>query len=845
MKIPQITCTLIFLFFSVSALAQKDTVFWFAAPDVFQNGASNFDRPIFLRLSSFATAATVTISQPAGAGMPTQVVSIPANSSVFVNLSSWINVIENQPANVVLNYGIKVQSTAPIIAYYHVESDAFCYCNPEIFTLKGKQALGTDFWIPGQDFWNNGTSFSTPPTNSFDVVATQNGTIVTITPSNTIAGHTGGTAFTINLNRGQTYSATSTSVMGSNHLQGSRVTSNNPIAITVKDDLLEYTGPSGNGLDLTGDQIVSTNFLGTEYIAMKGVLYGPPGDKVFVTATQSGTTLSQNGSFVTTLTAGQTYQLSIPGTSTYIQTSLPAYVYQVTGLGFEISSALLPPLICTGSQEVSAMQSSTLQLYLNLLVRNGGQGNFLLNGLSGVITSGAFTTVPGTSGAWYSAQIPLSTTTYGYGTTLNIKNTSDLFQAGMLTGFPTGKGTSYGYFADYLPQDTVHNTFDTTICIFASAANLSVPLGYNSYLWNTGAITSSILISSAGTYWCKGTSSCGVLLDTFHVTLAPPDTTFFTLDTSICALTDSAILTAPSGYTSYRWSTGGIQPVLAVFNSGTFWVMATDVANCKVKKTIFNVHFVLPDTVLIYKDTSICALADSMVLRCSSGYSSYLWNTGSINPTVTVTNGGTYWGMASDDANCKIIKTIFTVHFTLPDTNFRTSDTELCVSSVPISLIAPGGYANYLWNTGTVGNTNPVSAAGTYWVRAISIPGCLILTDTIRVTLKPAPVVGLRSDTAICTGDQITLTSIQPTEGDVSYKWNTGSTAASIVVSKSGVYAVTITKKGCTGSDSVYIDELSKPAGIFIGPDTVLCQGESLTLNTNIAATTWSTGTHR
>jgi hypothetical protein len=55
----------IFVMISNSALfAQFDTLFWFAAPEVSISYA-NFDRPIYLWLTSAMQPSQVTISQPA------------------------------------------------------------------------------------------------------------------------------------------------------------------------------------------------------------------------------------------------------------------------------------------------------------------------------------------------------------------------------------------------------------------------------------------------------------------------------------------------------------------------------------------------------------------------------------------------------------------------------------------------------------------------------------------------------------------------------------------------------------------------------------------------------------
>src|SRR6187549_446750 len=151
--------------------SQADTSFWFVAPDLQQEHG---DRPVYLRISSQSNAATVTISQPANSSFPVQTVSIAANSSLSIDLTSWINLLENQPVNTILNKGLHIRSTAKISCYYDV-ANGF---NGDMFALKGRNALGNKFTIPFQQSFS--TTYAFPAFNStFEIVATQDNTVVT------------------------------------------------------------------------------------------------------------------------------------------------------------------------------------------------------------------------------------------------------------------------------------------------------------------------------------------------------------------------------------------------------------------------------------------------------------------------------------------------------------------------------------------------------------------------------------------------------------------------------------------------------------------------------------------
>ena len=133
--------------------SQLDTVFWFAAPEV-SIANLTFDRPIYLWITSSNASSQVTISQPANPSFNPIILNLPPLTTNFVNLTNWIDQIECKPANQVLNYGLKIESTNPITAYYEVVS-LQCNCNPEIFALKGRNGLGTNFFVPMQNFLSN------------------------------------------------------------------------------------------------------------------------------------------------------------------------------------------------------------------------------------------------------------------------------------------------------------------------------------------------------------------------------------------------------------------------------------------------------------------------------------------------------------------------------------------------------------------------------------------------------------------------------------------------------------------------------------------------------------------
>ena len=102
-------------------------------------------------------------------------INLLSNESLSVDITNQLNQIQNQPAGQVLPYGFKISSSAPIFVYYEVSHPL----NPDIFSLKGRNALGLKFIIPFQNTFDNG-SYSPQPRSGFDIVATEDNTTITI-----------------------------------------------------------------------------------------------------------------------------------------------------------------------------------------------------------------------------------------------------------------------------------------------------------------------------------------------------------------------------------------------------------------------------------------------------------------------------------------------------------------------------------------------------------------------------------------------------------------------------------------------------------------------------------------
>jgi gliding motility-associated-like protein len=529
-----------------TAYAQSDTLFWFVAPTA-SSGHGN--SPILFRIAGGTTASNVTIDMPANPGFVPIVQAVGANAGVSIDVTPYLATFESTPASTILNKGIRIRSTSNISIYYEVNNGN----NPEIYALKGDNALGTSFVTPFQNVFNNG-AYTPTPKSAIDIVATEDGTVVTIVPSAAIVGGAAGVPITITLNKGQTYSVVQATTTGAGNLSGTTVTSNKRIAVTIKDDSLQFEGC----MDLTGDQMVPTNIIGKEYIVVKGSLNVQ--DKVVIVPISPGTNISINGTPLGTYSSTLVYNLTVP--SIYIEASAPVYVYHYTGFGCELGSAIVPPIKCTGARSMSAVRSTNEYFGVVVFALTSTVNNFLVNGSNTLLTSTNFTVVPGTGGLYSSALVDFSAS-IGTGTSINITNSVGLFHAGIING-GASSGCRYGFFSDYSRIVLSSQITKPISCFNGSDGAMMVEMigglaPYN-YAWSNGQTTQTAIDLSQGIYKVVVTdaSNCkDSILDTIaHPTIITGSV--FPIDIINNCLpetsTGSAVVTATGGTPGYTYS---------------------------------------------------------------------------------------------------------------------------------------------------------------------------------------------------------------------------------------------------------------------------------------------------
>ena len=730
---------------------QTNTDFWFAAPEV---TSAHGDQPIYLRLTSFSQSAIVVISEPANtvANFPPMTVYIPPNGSVAVDLTALKDQVECKPPNTALNLGLYIHSEHPITAYYEVANTV----NPEIFILKGNNALGTSFFIPSQDVLYNEPSLSPKAYNSFDIIATEDNTTVTITPRKDIVGHSAGTTFTVVLDKGQVYSAQAVGQLAADHLMGSVVTSDNPVAITVKDDSDRYTGL--DCYDLTGDQIVPVNIIGSQYIVVRGSTNSTINDWVFVTATADNTHITVNGSAVALINTGNTYHFNMLTSNlcSYVQTDHPVYLYHLTGYGCETGTALLPAIGCTGSTQVAFTRTTSYTFEMIILTKAGAQGSFLLDGNPALVTAAMFSSVPSNS-AYVYTKITFPSGTLPVGAHM-LTNTQDIFHMGIIHTYDAGQsGCSYGYFSDFASLNLGPDQLvcaGTPITFDAGPNRISYNWFYNGSPFASGVQT--ITVTNPGIYSVTVDDHGCILTDQAVLSNYPSTNPVINGITNFCQGQSQPLSVTPS-YNSYQWSTGATTQSITVSASGIYGVTITNNSGCHESASATVTVHALPVVTLVQPASTCSNVAPYPLtggspsggiysgpgVNSTTGYFDPASGTGAHLITYTFTDASGCVGTSSK-----------TLTVNTPPTVQLAAQPSVCISASPFLLTggtpAGGTYSGPGVNPAT-GIFTPSSGSGGHLITYTYTDGNICANAASKtLTVYPLPVVQLAAQPGVC-----------------------------------------------------------------------------------------------
>jgi gliding motility-associated-like protein len=174
------------------------------------------------------------------------------------------------------------------------------------------------------------------------------------------------------------------------------------------------------------------------------------------------------------------------------------------------------------------------------------------------------------------------------------------------------------------------------------------------------------------------------------------------------------------------------------FNKSWSGWMYANLAGCNETDSIFIHSISKDDNIDLGADTSLC---QGNTLHLSAGkYSSYLWQDGSGDSTLMISQAGTYSVQVSDNCDFAYADTINVYYY--KDSLNAMFDTTVC-SKPPVSIFSPVKLTDYEWynQTGSLSTENMASVSlnsnsvNEIFLSGHTSAGCKV-NDTIRITYK-------------------------------------------------------------------------------------------------------------
>ncbi|MDQ3046083.1 MAG: gliding motility-associated C-terminal domain-containing protein [Bacteroidota bacterium] len=191
---------------------------------------------------------------------------------------------------------------------------------------------------------------------------------------------------------------------------------------------------------------------------------------------------------------------------------------------------------------------------------------------------------------------------------------------------------------------------DTILCA-GQTISLNAFVAGGSYLWSTGASTSSITVATPGLYWVTVTVGPCSVFDS--ATISYVQYPVISLPPAVDLCPNSTIVLDPgSGAMTYLWSTTQTSQAIDVGTGGTYVVTASN-ASCSVSDTTI-VNAIPP---IAWEEEVLLCNVEKYTLDAGIAGSSYLWSTGETTQTIDVSQEGYYW-VTMFTAQCTISDTI-------------------------------------------------------------------------------------------------------------------------------------------------------------------------------------------
>ena len=359
-----------------------------------------------------------------------------------------------------------------------------------------------------------------------------------------------------------------------------------------------------------------------------------------------------------------------------------------------------------------------------------------------------------------------------------------------------------------VPGGSITATLNTTVTGGTS--------GYT-YSWGGGQVTSSISITSVGTYNVTVTDTLGcTATDASTVSLIIASPIFnnpILTDVSCSGGSNGSIIVSTSQSTPpiiYTWS-GGVSTndTASGLAAGNYSVTAVDANGCSVTAT-YDINEPLPiiiDSPAVITQAT-CTVGGSVTVTVSGGTGTLTlgWSNGDTGNTADSLAAGSYTLTVTDGNGCSVTATYTvpvapgTVQFNAPViVNASCAGND---GSITASASGGNGTITFNWGGGITGPVRTGLSAGSYSVTITDQDACSASTTYIVTGGSPITIDSVLATQASCAqGGTLTVVTVGGGQTPLVITWSNGDTGATADSLSAGAYTVTVTDNaGCSVS---------------------------------------------
>ncbi len=523
-----------------------------------------------------------------------------------------------------------------------------------------------------------------------------------------------------------------------------------------------------------------------------------------VIGSSNGTLLCNGTSTVLSATSsGGTINWSNGATGTSMSTSAPGtyYASETNGCGTSGNSNMI-------SISVANTPSPP--------VVSSSNGTFLCNGESTTLSTspaagGTITWSTGATGGSITVSSPGNY--YAYET--NSCGTSGISNVVSIT---TGSAPS---------APIISSSNGTLLC--NGVSTVLAASGGGTISWNTGAVSGSIGVSSAGTYYAVASNNCGTSSSSNLIVITTASTpgaplVSSSLGTLLCNGAATTLSTSPSYGGTILWSTGSAGNAISVSGAGNYYAYESNGCGNGIFSNTVTISTASTPVAPTVTPSGSQLLCNGASVTLSSSGSNVLWSTGATGNSFSTSTVGSYYAIDRNVCGNSAASNTITVSTVICPTPAPGGSFLVCPGATK-TLDAGSGYDTYQWSNGATTQTTNVGP-GTYSV-TVSKSGCFASSAAVTVGYYnvSTPTVSASGATTFCSGGSVVLSA----SAGSAYAWSNGGSGSSITITGSGAYYVTVTDvNGCQAtSAAMNVTVRALPGATISGSSHVCLNGTS------------------